>query len=121
MLLNAHYKPQIKKNTILILLNAKLAKVAGCLVKCDTFRRSVVELKKCFEACLCFLSSTGESLPLSTGNQITIKFTTVGPETAKGFHFVYQGQFNFNSVLLFAYGSKRSELILFPLTPYASL
>nr|XP_023830470.1 CUB and sushi domain-containing protein 3-like [Salvelinus alpinus] len=32
----------------------------------------------------------GESLPLSTGNQITIKFTTVGPETAKGFHFVYQ-------------------------------
>lgn len=34
----------------------------------------------------------GESLPLSTGNQITIKFTTVGPETAKGFHFVYQGR-----------------------------
>lgn len=34
----------------------------------------------------------GESLPLSTGNQITIKFTTVGAETAKGFHFVYQGQ-----------------------------
>lgn len=36
--------------------------------------------------------SLGESLPLSSGNQITIKFTTVGPETAKGFHFVYQGQ-----------------------------
>lgn len=36
----------------------------------------------------------GESLPLSTGNQITIKFSTVGPETAKGFHFVYQGQFS---------------------------
>uniref|UniRef100_A0A674ETW4 CUB and Sushi multiple domains 3 n=1 Tax=Salmo trutta TaxID=8032 RepID=A0A674ETW4_SALTR len=35
-------------------------------------------------------SHSGESLPLSTGNQITIKFTTVGPETAKGFHFVYQ-------------------------------
>ena len=35
--------------------------------------------------------SLGESLPLSSGNQITIKFTTVGPETAKGFHFVYQG------------------------------
>lgn len=34
----------------------------------------------------------GESLPLSSGNQITIKFHTVGPETAKGFHFVYQGQ-----------------------------
>ncbi|KAM6972968.1 CUB and sushi domain-containing protein 3-like [Aplochiton taeniatus] len=35
-------------------------------------------------------SHSGESLPLSTGNQITIKFTTVGIETAKGFHFVYQ-------------------------------
>ncbi|KAM8884121.1 CUB and sushi domain-containing protein 3-like isoform 1-T1 [Synchiropus picturatus] len=35
-------------------------------------------------------SHSGESLPLSTGNQITIKFTTVGPDTAKGFHFVYQ-------------------------------
>lgn len=39
-----------------------------------------------------FCPSLGESLPLSTGNQITIKFTTVGPENAKGFHFVYQGQ-----------------------------
>ncbi|XP_055013071.1 CUB and sushi domain-containing protein 3 [Boleophthalmus pectinirostris] len=35
-------------------------------------------------------SHSGESLPLSTGNQVTVKFTTVGPETAKGFHFVYQ-------------------------------
>uniref|UniRef100_H2LDN6 CUB and Sushi multiple domains 3 n=1 Tax=Oryzias latipes TaxID=8090 RepID=H2LDN6_ORYLA len=35
-------------------------------------------------------SHSGESLPLSSGNQITIKFTTVGPETSKGFHFVYQ-------------------------------
>ncbi|XP_063755390.1 CUB and sushi domain-containing protein 3 [Eleginops maclovinus] len=35
-------------------------------------------------------SHSGESLPLSSGNQVTIKFTTVGPETAKGFHFVYQ-------------------------------
>ncbi|KAI4582045.1 hypothetical protein MJG53_009570 [Ovis ammon polii x Ovis aries] len=32
----------------------------------------------------------GESLPLSSGNQITIRFTSVGPITAKGFHFVYQ-------------------------------
>nr|XP_020453374.1 CUB and sushi domain-containing protein 3-like [Monopterus albus] len=32
-------------------------------------------------------SHSGESLRLSSGNQITIKFTTVGPETAKGFHF----------------------------------
>lgn len=39
-----------------------------------------------------FCPCLGESLPLSTGNQITIKFTTVGPETAKGFHFVYQGR-----------------------------
>ncbi|ELK08597.1 CUB and sushi domain-containing protein 1, partial [Pteropus alecto] len=31
-----------------------------------------------------------ESLPLSSGNQITIRFTSVGPITAKGFHFVYQ-------------------------------
>ncbi|GCC19449.1 hypothetical protein chiPu_0000001, partial [Chiloscyllium punctatum] len=35
-------------------------------------------------------SHSGESLPLSSGNQITIKFITVGPITAKGFHFVYQ-------------------------------
>ncbi|OXB61989.1 hypothetical protein ASZ78_005406, partial [Callipepla squamata] len=32
----------------------------------------------------------GESLPLSSGNQITVRFTSVGPITAKGFHFVYQ-------------------------------
>ncbi|XP_059839979.1 CUB and sushi domain-containing protein 3 [Hypanus sabinus] len=35
-------------------------------------------------------SHSGESLPLSSGNQITIKFSSVGPVTAKGFHFVYQ-------------------------------
>eukprot|EP00062_Callorhinchus_milii_P016178 gi/632967218/ref/XP_007899854.1/ PREDICTED: CUB and sushi domain-containing protein 3 [Callorhinchus milii] len=35
-------------------------------------------------------SHSGESLPLSSSNQITIKFISVGPETAKGFHFVYQ-------------------------------
>ncbi|XP_034142652.1 CUB and sushi domain-containing protein 3 [Esox lucius] len=35
-------------------------------------------------------SLSGETLPLSSGNKITIKFTTVGPETSKGFHFVYQ-------------------------------
>ncbi|XP_035382269.1 CUB and sushi domain-containing protein 3 [Electrophorus electricus] len=33
---------------------------------------------------------SGEPLPLSSGNEITIKFTTEGPNTAKGFHFVYQ-------------------------------
>lgn len=46
--------------------------------------------------CICcvymyILPPPGESLPLSTGNQISIKFAIVGPETAKGFHFVYQG------------------------------
>ncbi|KAK2515249.1 hypothetical protein Q9233_014448 [Columba guinea] len=35
-------------------------------------------------------SCHGESLPLSSGNQITVRFTSVGPITAKGFHFVYQ-------------------------------
>ncbi|XP_063029445.1 CUB and sushi domain-containing protein 3 isoform X1 [Melospiza melodia melodia] len=35
-------------------------------------------------------SHSGESLPLSSGNQITVRFTSVGPVTAKGFHFVYQ-------------------------------
>lgn len=34
----------------------------------------------------------GETLPLSSGNKITLKFTTNGTETAKGFHFVYQGK-----------------------------
>uniref|UniRef100_A0A8C6YAA3 CUB and Sushi multiple domains 3 n=1 Tax=Naja naja TaxID=35670 RepID=A0A8C6YAA3_NAJNA len=35
-------------------------------------------------------SHSGESLPLSSRNQITVRFTSVGPVTAKGFHFVYQ-------------------------------
>ncbi|XP_058232392.1 CUB and sushi domain-containing protein 3 isoform X1 [Hemibagrus wyckioides] len=35
-------------------------------------------------------SHSGEPLPLSAGNEITIKFTAEGPNTAKGFHFVYQ-------------------------------
>uniref|UniRef100_A0AAQ4S362 CUB and Sushi multiple domains 3a n=1 Tax=Gasterosteus aculeatus aculeatus TaxID=481459 RepID=A0AAQ4S362_GASAC len=35
-------------------------------------------------------SHSGETLPLSSGNKITLKFTTNGTETAKGFHFVYQ-------------------------------
>ncbi|TSK20132.1 CUB and sushi domain-containing protein 3 [Bagarius yarrelli] len=35
-------------------------------------------------------SQSGEPLPLSAGNEITIKFTAEGPNTAKGFHFVYQ-------------------------------
>lgn len=39
--------------------------------------------------CVCNL---GETLPLSSGNKITLKFTANGTETAKGFHFVYQGK-----------------------------
>ncbi|KAM6968265.1 CUB and sushi domain-containing protein 3-like [Aplochiton taeniatus] len=35
-------------------------------------------------------SHSGETLPLSSGNKITVKFTTSAQETAKGFHFVYQ-------------------------------
>ncbi|XP_072548530.1 CUB and sushi domain-containing protein 3 isoform X2 [Salminus brasiliensis] len=35
-------------------------------------------------------SHSGEPLPLSSSNEITIRFTTEGPDTAKGFHFVYQ-------------------------------
>lgn len=50
------------------------------------------EGEQCFSSLSdCVWFCPGESLPLSSGNQITIKFTTVGPETAKGFHFVYQG------------------------------
>lgn len=37
------------------------------------------------------LTSTGESLPLATSNQVLIKFTAKGQTPAKGFHFVYQG------------------------------
>uniref|UniRef100_A0A8B9KNH1 CUB and Sushi multiple domains 3a n=1 Tax=Astyanax mexicanus TaxID=7994 RepID=A0A8B9KNH1_ASTMX len=35
-------------------------------------------------------SHSGEPLPLSSSNEITIRFTMEGPNTAKGFHFVYQ-------------------------------
>ncbi|XP_056125886.1 CUB and sushi domain-containing protein 3 isoform X4 [Rhinichthys klamathensis goyatoka] len=35
-------------------------------------------------------SHSGEPLPLSSANEITIRFKTEGPNTAKGFHFVYQ-------------------------------
>uniref|UniRef100_A0A803VYI3 CUB and Sushi multiple domains 2 n=1 Tax=Ficedula albicollis TaxID=59894 RepID=A0A803VYI3_FICAL len=38
-------------------------------------------------------SHSGESLPLATTNQILIRFSSKGQSTAKGFHFVYQGEF----------------------------
>lgn len=72
------------------LLKPKEAKMMLSAVIFDVYR----SLKCNFAICLLSVCFPGESLPLSTGNQITIKFTTVGPETAKGFHFVYQGQFS---------------------------
>lgn len=45
-----------------------------------------------------FVTFKGEPLPLSSGNEITIKFTTEGPNTAKGFHFVYQGIASFTAL-----------------------
>lgn len=39
-----------------------------------------------------FICHAGETLPLSSGNKITLRFTANGTETAKGFHFVYQGK-----------------------------
>lgn len=42
-----------------------------------------------FLLCICNL---GETLPLSSGNKIMLKFTANGTGTAKGFHFVYQGK-----------------------------
>lgn len=36
----------------------------------------------------------GESLPLATTNQILLKFSSKGQSTAKGFHFVYQGEYS---------------------------
>lgn len=38
------------------------------------------------------LWNLGETLPLSSGNKITLKFSANGTGTAKGFHFVYQGK-----------------------------
>uniref|UniRef100_A0A3Q2Q9C4 CUB and Sushi multiple domains 3 n=1 Tax=Fundulus heteroclitus TaxID=8078 RepID=A0A3Q2Q9C4_FUNHE len=35
-------------------------------------------------------SHSGETLPLSSGNKMTLKFSANGTDTAKGFHFVYQ-------------------------------
>lgn len=79
------------------LLKPKEAKLMLGAVIFDVYRSP-----KCnFTICLLSVCFPGESLPLSTGNQITIKFTTVGPETAKGFHFVYQGQFSALSFILF--------------------
>ncbi|KAL4624103.1 CUB and sushi domain-containing protein 1-like [Arapaima gigas] len=35
-------------------------------------------------------SHTGESLPLSTSNQVLVRFISTGPATSRGFHLLYQ-------------------------------
>lgn len=45
------------------------------------------------------LCCVGETLPLSSGNKIMLKFATNGTETAKGFHFVYQGNVTFSAIV----------------------
>lgn len=47
-------------------------------------------------SCLLRLCNLGETLPLSSGNKITLKFSANGTATAKGFHFVYQGKTAFS-------------------------
>ncbi len=70
------------------------AKRSQNVAQCNDFWCVQITPKCNFKMYFLLVYFPGESLPLSTGNQITIKFTTVGPETAKGFHFVYQGQFS---------------------------
>lgn len=36
---------------------------------------------------------------MSSGNKIMLKFATNGTETAKGFHFVYQGNVTFSAIV----------------------
>ncbi|KAF7227343.1 CUB and sushi domain-containing protein 3-like, partial [Nothobranchius furzeri] len=67
----------------------------GQFVVFQTLPTDVVEIYDGPSADSALLSSiygshSGETLPLSSGNKITLKFTTNGTETAKGFHFVYQ-------------------------------
>uniref|UniRef100_A0A669CUG9 CUB and Sushi multiple domains 3 n=1 Tax=Oreochromis niloticus TaxID=8128 RepID=A0A669CUG9_ORENI len=67
----------------------------GQFVVFQTLISDVVEIYDGSSADSALLSSiygshSGETLPLSSGNKIMLKFTTNGTETAKGFHFVYQ-------------------------------
>lgn len=65
----------------------------------------------------------GESLPLATTNQILIKFSSKGQSTAKGFHFVYQGEYSCVLELApdngrkYGDGLKHPELLLAPVGP----
>lgn len=42
-----------------------------------------------------FFFFSGETLPLATSNQIMLKFNAKSGQSARGFHFVYQGNVNF--------------------------
>lgn len=53
-----------------------------------------------FSSSFLLFCNLGETLPLSSGNKITLKFTTNGTETAKGFHFVYQGKTAFFGMVI---------------------
>lgn len=39
----------------------------------------------------CFVFFSGETLPLATSNQIMLRFNAKSGQSARGFHFVYQG------------------------------
>lgn len=47
--------------------------------------------------CNCFVS--GETLPLATSNQIMLRFNAKSGQSARGFHFVYQGNSHFVCLL----------------------
>lgn len=66
--------------------------------------KCITEFEELHDEKKIFFSSSGETLPLSSGNKITIRFTTMGPQTAKGFHFVYQGTF-FHQISLHSTGN----------------
>lgn len=55
------------------------------------FPVKMVRVKNGFLSLLSFCN-LGETLPLSSGNKIALKFMANGTDTAKGFHFVYQGK-----------------------------
>lgn len=49
-------------------------------------------------SCVCNCFVPGETLPLATSNQIMLRFNAKSGQSARGFHFVYQG--NSHSVCL---------------------
>ncbi len=45
----------------------------------------------CVCVCVCVIVCPGETLPLATSNQIMLRFNAKSGQSARGFHFVYQG------------------------------